>query len=558
MVKQVPITQKSIGINARVQETGGPQGGVRVKQQVAAQALQISKGYKQQSEENAYMRGQITLTENLDRIEKEHIGSPDSMGEAIEEYSTSFLDEIGNENMRLRFELQINQASKSSIARASAKRRGIINEEAKFSNLSALESIEGVLPSISEGLTSNDDGVALAASEQLQEVLLRSQELLGATDGDGMPLFAANFRVTQITALKDTALLGAARSWMDSQPDKVAAEKAIRDGELELQLPDGEGGFEKINVNDALSPKAQDMMQTEAKRQIAQQKVDLKNAQEKPFHIQINNEVALRAVVDDPNIPIAEKLERINRLDFENGIRDEAAADFRSYLTARQTAISAPPSEAVQIAAFDEVTADLQQLRVEFGGTPDELNSVELTPKRLKAFQKYQSKIYRKLAKGEISEAEKIRLLDPITAAVTNAIENKSTKGEGRTFMPGIQDPFGNGLKGIDTYLKNQGRETALNEKKALFSAFADNLGHFDERDNYIATGEYESTGSKSQDDRVIKKALLLARESLNAKNYTGIIDETDPQNQVVKDIKTQVDIDAEIEALEKELGLNE
>lgn len=535
MPREIPITQKTVSINARVAETGGPRGDAALKRQVAGELKNQRDDFHQQSVENAYMQGQVVLTKDLTELEKQHAADPDGMAAALEEYTDGFLEEVNDPNTRARYELQITKSAQSSLARATAKRKQIVNEEARFSNLSALETIKTTLPGIAEGLISADDGVALAAAEQLQESMLRTTQLTGATDGDGVPLFAASFRAAQANELKETALLGAAQAWMESQPDKVAAEKSIRDGELEVSLPDGEGGFAKINVKEALSKKAQGVMQAEAKRQIAQQKIDLENAQEKPFHMQINNEVGLRQVIDNPDIPIAEKIAKLNKLDYENGIREEAASDFRSYLTSQQSAASAPPPASVKIAAFDEVTADLQQLRVEFGGTPDELTSVELTPKRMKAFQAYQSKIYKKLASKELNEADKKKLLDPITLAVTTAIENKSTKGIAATILPGIQDPFGDGINRINTYLKNQGRETALNEKKALFDAFATNLGEFDERGNYVATGEYKSTGSKAQDERVIKEALKLARQSLNANNFTGIIDEANPQNAVIR-----------------------
>lgn len=535
MVRQAPITQKTIGLNARIQETGGAMGGVQAKKQVAAIALNKSQDYARQSAENAYMQGQVTLTKDLDRIEKEHSGDPDNMGVAIDKYTEGFLNEVNDPNTRARYELQITKSAQSSLARANSKRQGIINEQAKFSNLEALEQIKIGLPNISEGLISTDDGVALAAAEQLQEAMMRTTQLVGGTDGNGVPLFGAAFRVAQVTALKETAFLGAAQSWMDTQPDKVAAEKAIRNGELELNMPDGDGGFEKINVRDSLSKKAQGVMEQEAKRQIAQQKIDLQNDQEKPFHLQINNEVGLRKVIDDPAIPIKEKIDKLNKLDYENGIRDEAAADFRGYLNSIQKAATAPPSQIVKAKAFDEMTADLQQLRVEFGGSPEELNQVELTPERMKAFQAYQSKVYRKLTSRELDEADKKRLLDPITAAVSTAIHEKNTTGKGWAILPGIQDPFGDGLTRIDRYLKNQGRENSFTEKKELFDAFSRHLGDFDEKGNYVSTGEYEGSGNYEQDVSKIREALRRAKISVNSKNFNGIIDDENPPNHVVR-----------------------
>lgn len=271
-MRKAPITQKTIGINARVQETGGPKGAAGVYRKVASETAQQRDNIVAKAADNAYLQGQVVLSKDLERIESEHPTDPESLTQALQEYGDSFLDEVGDPNTRARYELQITKASQSAIARTTAKHRTIVNEQTRFNNLQAFEGIKATLPGISQGLLNPDPVVALAAGEQLQEALSRTQGIMGATDANGVPVFNASFRVNQLTDLKDTALQTAAASWIDSQPDKAAALETFEAGELTIQLPDGEGGFDTVNVRDSVSPQTSRLIQSSAKAQIAEQR----------------------------------------------------------------------------------------------------------------------------------------------------------------------------------------------------------------------------------------------------------------------------------------------
>ncbi|MGB0817417.1 MAG: hypothetical protein ACPGQQ_00830 [Candidatus Puniceispirillaceae bacterium] len=279
-MKKVPITQKSVTINARVQETGGPMGGAQLAQSVAAELRDKRDDYQQQAIENAYLKGQTVLSRKMSEIEEQYQSDPDGLAEALEEYSTSFLDEVSDPNMSARFQLQIEKASQSAISRATAKRKTIINEQARFDNLTAFEAIKARLPSISAGLLDPDDAIALSAGQELQEVLARAQGIFGATDADGVPLFNAQFRVNQLTDARDVALGSAAQAWFDAQPDKVQALKDFEEGSLNIALPNADGGFDQINVRDSVSPQTARMFQTAAKAEIAQIKALNKQQQD--------------------------------------------------------------------------------------------------------------------------------------------------------------------------------------------------------------------------------------------------------------------------------------
>jgi hypothetical protein len=297
MVKQAPITQKRMTINARVAETGGPLGPVRLQKNVAAELLQRRDDYQAQAIENAYIKGQTVLSKDLERIENENKTDPEALGAALEDYGTSFLEEVSDPTMRARYELQLQKAGQSALARVTAKRNQIVNEQARFDNLQGLESIKAKLPGLATGLLSSDNAVALAASEELQEVMARGTSMMAATDADGVPLFNSSFRVNQLTDIKDTALQSATSAWLESQQNKVEALKTFEEGGLLISLPDGEGGFDDINVRDSVSPQMERLIKSEAKTQIAEQEAAV--AQQRAV-MSSNLELAIATVQDDP------------------------------------------------------------------------------------------------------------------------------------------------------------------------------------------------------------------------------------------------------------------
>lgn len=320
MAREAPITQRQIGINARVQETGGPQGGAQLSANVAADLRQRRDNYQAQAMENAYLKGTTSLTQNLERIENEHQNDPDALSEAIEDYSTSFLDEVTDPNMSARFELQLQKASQTAIARATAKRQTIINEQARFDNLQSLETIKSRLPSVARGLLSQDDAIALAASEEMQEILQRGTGMMGATDANGQPLFNASFRVNQLNELKDTALQSAVEDWLDTQPDKTAALDIFEKGELTIKLPNADGDFDTVNVRDSVSPQTARLIQQEAKTQISEQQALVKQQRNV---VSSNIELAIETVRSDPpqdpnavgpQLPTMTRAEKLNTL----------------------------------------------------------------------------------------------------------------------------------------------------------------------------------------------------------------------------------------------------
>lgn len=172
---------------------------------------------------------------------------------------------------------------------------------------------------------------------------------------------------------------------------------------------------------------------------------------------------------------------------------------------------------------FNELTGDLQNLRISLGGNSQEAKDLRVDGKTLKGFQDFQQKVFEAVASGEIAKGEAKAFTGDFLNGITLAIEKNLSRPEGNTLAFGIQDAYGVALDRIDRQLKNEGRESDLAYKKDLIFGFQRHLG------------EYKSSGSASQDEQLIVQALKSARQSVNNANFSGVIDEDNPPNFVVQ-----------------------
>lgn len=252
MVSEVPVTQNRIAINARVQETGGPTGGAQLSRNIAGELRNQRDQYQAKAAENAYLQGQTVLTRDLDRIRNEHQADPETLSTALEEYGQSFLDEVSDPNMRTRFQLQLEKNAQSAISQATARRQIIIDDEARFQAFQSIDLIETELANTAVNLYDPNPAVALAASEQIQEIMMRGQAVINQRSADGTPLIPAQQRASTLFAIRDSSYKAAASAWFDSQPNKLAAAQEWLDGNVSITLPDEDGNPLEVNLRDTM------------------------------------------------------------------------------------------------------------------------------------------------------------------------------------------------------------------------------------------------------------------------------------------------------------------
>lgn len=221
----------------------------------------------------------------------------------------------------------------------------------------------------------------------------------------------------------------------------------------------------------------------------------------------------------------------INQREVRKEITKGEAGALRRLLKTKDETVDM--TDAQKLTVFNDVSNEMMELRLKLTGSIDEGGTPSLNPDNIRAIEAFEATVMSKVGKG-ITRAEAKAFLTPVTAALDSAIQAEDFETTGFTIQAGVQDPFGNGLERINKYLENNGQSDSIVQKREIFTRFSRHLGHFDENDNYVPTGSYESTGNHAMDERVIRKALDLAVKSMNEDEYAGIIDAENPPNKFV------------------------
>lgn len=259
------------------------------------------------------------------------------------------------------------------------------------------------------------------------------------------------------------------------------------------------------------------------------------DALEIPKLTQMQNEnVLVSDVLNNPAMPLQEKMLAIRKADLEGTIRSEWASDAVSFLTVQKPREEdIPPEE--RAAAFQRVSDMQKEIYLLSGGTVKKGGDDVLSPPVLKKYEEYRNEIIKLTSQGKITPSESRQFLEGITGAIDSAIEGKKSGGDWGYFSaPGINDYNYYALNYIDEYLKKNGQGNNVGLKRDIFSRFSNFLGEVDEAGKLKPTGEYKSTGNWSRDDFMIKVAVKEAIAAANSSAYFGVVDPNNPPNAVV------------------------
>lgn len=254
-----------------------------------------------------------------------------------------------------------------------------------------------------------------------------------------------------------------------------------------------------------------------------------KKAREADIGTKISNEDRLlNEVVYNEKLPLGDRIAEIRKYDLAGGVRDNFATEAVAYLNAKvEKRNNASPEK--KLASFDNLTSKLSQIRIDLGGTAEKSGEVEINEKTLSAYQDFQLDVVKALNAGEITQAEARTFTSDFSQSILAAIDAEET--EGGSMMPGVQDPYGYAFDYIDQTLKNTGQSKNLALKKELIMRFHE-----------FSKG-YESSLNTATDEQNLNTMLKQAMQSVNQKNFAGIIPpDKNPDGYVlpVPDVKAE------------------
>lgn len=382
---------------------------VQVTQATGDMLYEKAQKIDQRILENAMGQAENAIASNVARIEREYANQPDAMQEALTGWQQKFFEEISDRQVRERMSLQFDRTAMLALERAKDGQQRIIDDQAQYSALQSLDNIDREYMGVAESLFSPNEKVSAAAAMSLQEITGRLGATLNQMDSRGLPMFSAEQRFSRLNQSKDAAISGGAIAWISRQSDKDAAIETIKKGDLKISLPNAEGGVDVISVKDTLSPRALNMLESEAKRQQAEQKSNLLKSQEADIVTQINNQQGVMELIQQGGMSTDELAMKINEMDLKGQIREDFATEARRYLSS---------VEKINAATDNQAMADIVTRMYD-------LNAIaETSPTEyLRGVQNVREEIMARRSDGKLSADDEVKLtnqLKTLTAAKTS------------------------------------------------------------------------------------------------------------------------------------------
>lgn len=296
MARDIQLPQRQVGLPSQLPQVKFSTAHIQLLDQVSSDLAKTARAMEDRAAENAYLKGQAVITSEVARMEEQYKNEPEQLKSALDSFSAKFLEEQYDPEVQQKLSLQFQEKGLHAIARATEGRNKIITEEGQFQTLSALNQIKQEAAQIGADVLSSNPAVKQAAAKSLQELTLRTQGIIKQKGPDGTYLLTPQQMISGLDDVVDGALENAAFSWFDNQKDKVSALKKFNDGTLKLTLPNGEGGFDEIDIKSRLSKQTARTFETEARRQISEAKAA---AAEQRAKVSADLDIAIDSV-DDP------------------------------------------------------------------------------------------------------------------------------------------------------------------------------------------------------------------------------------------------------------------
>lgn len=351
MARDIQTYQRQLTIQGRIPRVDFGTQAVQTMEESSNMLLKQAGAMEERSTQNAYLRGQTTIAQQLNRMEMENKNDPDNLRTAIDNFSEKFLDEFADPELQARFELQLTEHGNAAVARATAGRNQIITEQGAYQTFVAMDGLQNETDQIALDYFTGDDATKATAGRRLQELMLRGQNILGQTGPDGTPFVSPAQRASFMFSLRDGTYTTMARAWMNSQPNPLTAASQWLDGNVQIQLPNEKGEMETVNMRDAMPASAR-AKADDAVMGLMRDRVSIQNqamALEDRGYSKMADQVyaaAMTAAQGDPNAvgppdPLA-RAKALEMLDNNRNVMIRGGKE-REYFALRENLISGDP-----------------------------------------------------------------------------------------------------------------------------------------------------------------------------------------------------------------------
>jgi hypothetical protein len=245
-----PIAQN--GFNSFVEAAINASSALEKSQQEAE--IRAEREYQQELKIQS-MQLETDMTTQIFELNNKYAFAPKDLEAALNEYKKDFMKNIIDPTQYAVFD---NAFEMKKMASVNAAFQNYRKQNVQFTELNSRKLVESNLNSINQmasQLFGQEQSAQVTSSMAITQAYNSILQSYNQTDSDGNLIFTPNQIVAGIREVDKTLNESLFNGWLNSQTDEDEVFRVLQSGQLNISLPDGQGGVNTINVLSGMDPK---------------------------------------------------------------------------------------------------------------------------------------------------------------------------------------------------------------------------------------------------------------------------------------------------------------
>lgn len=238
-----PIAQN--GFNSFVEAAINASSALEKTQQEAE--IRAEKEYQQELKIQS-MQLETDMTTQIFELNNKYAFAPDDLGQAIDAYKKDFMKNIIDPTQYAVFDNAFEMKKMSSV---NAALQNYKKQNVQFTELNARKLVDSNLNAMSQTASQffgQEQSAQVTSSMAIMQAYNGILQAYNQTDSDGNLIFTPLQIVNGIQQADKNLNEGLFNGWLNSQTNEEEIFRVLQSGQLNVLLPDGQGGVNTINV----------------------------------------------------------------------------------------------------------------------------------------------------------------------------------------------------------------------------------------------------------------------------------------------------------------------
>ncbi|NTU49611.1 MAG: hypothetical protein HGA87_01715 [Desulfobulbaceae bacterium] len=237
----------------------------------------IASDIRQKAREKYAADVDVTLKQEMSRIERENLGNPEGMISAFQTFRDGYVSQIDGQEMKDFASRTFDLGVISPINRAYGAQRARMDNEATQSLMLQVEANQNTIAQNIDDLFSGDEALQRAAWSSIAQSSEKIYRASSVTGADGTPLISGIAGANLVSDTKDKIMTGIAMKWLSGQTDAYSALQQMQEGKVVYEAKEGDKPY-PINIMNSMSLEARRQVLSQAEQFVTQQESMRKKA----------------------------------------------------------------------------------------------------------------------------------------------------------------------------------------------------------------------------------------------------------------------------------------